>query len=319
MKKIFTLLLAVMLALNTVGVAHAAPTAQGLANACGLPGTCTTQILTIATSTGTLLPAADNTYDVGSASLGYRSGYFDTSVLSPLIIPPAALTLRLAADAQRLMTFTGTSDTDINVSWGDAGVTAVQDFSLIASTADADDDSRLNLCGGGAVSSTRGACLALSGNEDSVSGDASVTTGAEAGSSFFVKLFASGGTFQINNSSDVAMWDVSEATGVLRNLTGGGDIGLSLTGTTLRIQEATAASKCMGTATANGVTAVPVATTCVETTSRIFISRTSAVAAGVTEPGCWATNIVNDTSFDLDCNDAAEDSTFNWIIINEAA
>lgn len=93
----------------------------------------------------------------------------------------------------------------------------------------------------------------------------------------------------------------------------------SASGQTLALQEATAASTCMGTATANGTNAVTVSTTCALTASRIFISRTSAVAAGVTEPGCWATNIVNATSFDLDCNDAAENSTFNWIIFQEAA
>lgn len=97
-----------------------------------------------------------------------------------------------------------------------------------------------------------------------------------------------------------------------------GDVVLSASGS-LRYQEATAGTKCMGTVTANGTTAVPVSTTCALTASRIFISRTSVVAAGVTEPGCWATNIVNATSFDLDCNDAAEDSTFNWFIVNESA
>ncbi len=92
----------------------------------------------------------------------------------------------------------------------------------------------------------------------------------------------------------------------------------STSGGTLSLQEATAGTKCMGTATATGTTAATVATTCAKTGARIFISRTSAVAAGVTEPGCWATNIINNTSFDLDCNDAGEDSTFNWIIFHES-
>ena len=75
---------------------------------------------------------------------------------------------------------------------------------------------------------------------------------------------------------------------------------------------------CMGTATANGTTAVTVPATCVATGARIVISRTSLVAAGVTEPGCWATNIVAGTSFDLDCNDAAENSTFAYVVFNAA-
>ncbi len=75
---------------------------------------------------------------------------------------------------------------------------------------------------------------------------------------------------------------------------------------------------CMGTTTANGTTAVTVPATCIKTGARVVISRTSLVAAGVTEPGCWATNIVAGTSFDLDCNDAAEDSTFAYVVFNAA-
>lgn len=97
-----------------------------------------------------------------------------------------------------------------------------------------------------------------------------------------------------------------------------GDLSLVASGKTIEIETGTAASACAGSVTANGVTAVTVSTTCATTGSRIFVSRTSAVAAGVTEPGCWATNIVNGTSFDFDCNDAAEDSTFNWLILHEA-
>ena len=110
---------------------------------------------------------------------------------------------------------------------------------------------------------------------------------------------------------------LTATTGDIRATTG--EIIAATSGKTLALQEATAGDKCMGTATANGTTAVTVSTTCATTASRIFISRTSAVAAGVTEPGCWATNIVNATSFDLDCNDVAEDSTFNWLVIHESA
>ena len=96
------------------------------------------------------------------------------------------------------------------------------------------------------------------------------------------------------------------------------DLNFTVGAATIALQESTAGTKCMGTATANGTTAVPVATTCATTGSRIFISRTSTIAVGVVQPGCWATNIVNATSFDLDCSDTAENSTFDWIIIHEA-
>jgi len=75
---------------------------------------------------------------------------------------------------------------------------------------------------------------------------------------------------------------------------------------------------CMGTTTANGTTAVPVSASCIKAGARVVISRTSLVAAGVTEPGCWATNIVAGTGFDLDCNDAGEDSTFAYVVFNGA-
>lgn len=89
----------------------------------------------------------------------------------------------------------------------------------------------------------------------------------------------------------------------------------SASGQTLSLQEATAGTKCMGTVTANGTTAVTTATTCAVTASRIFISRTS-LPSGTAQ--CGVTAIVTGTSFDLDC-DGAETGTFNWLIINEAA
>ncbi len=76
-------------------------------------------------------------------------------------------------------------------------------------------------------------------------------------------------------------------------------------------EDGTAASTCIGTATANGTTAVTTATTCAQTGDYIFIS---ANAADVNTANCWATNIVDGTSFDLDC-DAASTTTFNWMIV----
>lgn len=92
--------------------------------------------------------------------------------------------------------------------------------------------------------------------------------------------------------------------------------GLAISGSgTLSLQEATAGTKCMGTVTATGTTAVVVSTTCAKTTSRIFISRSS-LPSGTAQ--CTTQTIVNNTSFELDC-DGAETGTFNWIIFNESA
>jgi len=87
-----------------------------------------------------------------------------------------------------------------------------------------------------------------------------------------------------------------------------------VTGKTIGIQEATAASKCSGTVTANGSTAVTVSTTCATTGSRILLTRSSAPSGTAI---CWQTNIVTGVSFDLDCS-AAETGTFDWFIIHEA-
>lgn len=94
-----------------------------------------------------------------------------------------------------------------------------------------------------------------------------------------------------------------------------GNVEMSTGGTTIAIQEGTAASACMGTATGNGATGTVVSTTCAKTASRIFISRTSA-PSGTAQ--CWADTIVNNTSFVLDCT-GAETGTFNWMIVQEAS
>jgi len=89
-----------------------------------------------------------------------------------------------------------------------------------------------------------------------------------------------------------------------------------IAGKTIGIQEATSASKCMGSVTFNGTTAVTVSTTCATTGSRIFLTPTSD-PTGATAAYCWVTNIVTGVSFDVDC-DQANDGTANWIVIHEA-
>ena len=262
MKRISKLLIAVLLALNTSGVAYA--------------GTCETKLMPLFTANqatklcqsfgsavnSSLIPAADNTYDLGSSSLGWRTVYGDTSVITPLVSATADLTLQTDADAQRILVWSASSDTQLDelfgdastggqrfefraqtanaadsnvmcltgggdcedhargsflylagadagganagdiylgstddmffqsgtggnialklddsgvlnftpgtaagrtLTWGDGGTTATQALSVLASTSDADDDSTLNLAGGGAVGPTRGASLVLAG------------------------------------------------------------------------------------------------------------------------------------------------------------
>lgn len=128
------------------------------------------------------------------------------------------------------------------------------------------------------------------------------------------------GTATNNNFSlitnDLVRWTVKTDGTLANNATNGSDLSMERTGTTVAIQEATAGSACMGTVTFNGTTAVTKSTTCATTGSRIFLSPTSD-PTGSTAAYCWATNIVNGVSFDVDC-DQANDGTANFIIFHEA-
>ncbi len=179
MKKI--LFLTILLGITSN--AHAITEAQAVSNlmALGMPAALATQVADIASGgvapSQSIIPAADNSYDLGSSSLGWRSVYADTSVLTPLLIPPGDLVVRVDADAQRLHTIGASSDTALTYTFGDAGTTAVQQLTISASTADADDDSSLILAGGGAAGGTRGASITLPGEEVSGGGDITYNTG----------------------------------------------------------------------------------------------------------------------------------------------
>ena len=88
----------------------------------------------------------------------------------------ASMTLRVANDANRLFTYDGASDTALTYTFGDAGVTASQVLTFSASTPDADDDSRLNLAGGGAPGAGRGASISLYGEDTAGGGDVEISS-----------------------------------------------------------------------------------------------------------------------------------------------
>lgn len=95
----------------------------------------------------------------------------------------------------------------------------------------------------------------------------------------------------------------------------GSGLAFTNTGDTLAIDSGTAASACKGTGTHNGTTAVTVSTTCAATGMHVSLTHTSD-PTGSTAAYCWVTNIVNGTSFDVDC-DQANDGAFSWVIIKE--
>jgi hypothetical protein len=212
--------------------------------------------------------------------------------------------LKAANDAQRLLTYAGSSDTVMTLAFGDGGVTAAQTFTVSSSTLDADDDSVMKLSGGGgtAVDGTRGGSLVLYGNEAAgVPGNADIILGGAAAN--FRVIGASGG---------LALIDLEDNGDVM---TVAAEVALSVSGKTLAIQEATAGSACSGTLTANGATPVVTSTTCATTGSRIFTQRTSAETGAV---NVWISAISTGVSFSV-TGEAADTGTYNWFIIHEAA
>lgn len=96
----------------------------------------------------------------------------------------------------------------------------------------------------------------------------------------------------------------------------GGSLALTTAGSTLQLQEGTAASACMGTLTLTAATPVVTSTTCAKTASRIFLTRT-AIDADTT--GDMAVTAISDgVSFSV-TSEASDTGTVNWLIINESA
>lgn len=164
-----------------------------------------------------LIPSADNTYDVGSSSFGWRTGYFDTSIITPLLQSAAGMQIKVDGDAQRLFTFDASSDTALTTTFGDGGTTALQTLFVGAATADADDDSTVTVGGGGAGSAGRGAFAKFQGAE--ATGD--ITLSASSTNSSGVRMLAP--------AASGAFYDFSAAGNSILGFNAGGDITLDAT------------------------------------------------------------------------------------------
>lgn len=240
-------------------------------------------------------------------SLSGKSVAFDAGLLSSA----SSIQLKVDEDAQRLFTFDASSDTALTQTFGDGGTTATQIYSIMASTTDAYDDSTLRLMGGGAFGNSRGGYGRLMGNEvASNGGSVEFFLGDVNTADFKVSLENASSDFIVADTTSGNLFSITNA-GVAVLVAG--DYRIAGAGT-LALQEATAGTKCMGTATANGTTAVVVSTTCATTGSRIMLSRSSAPSGTAI---CWWDTLSNGVSFNLDCN-AAETGTFDWVIFHEA-
>jgi hypothetical protein len=92
---------------------------------------------------------------------------------------------------------------------------AIGDSLLCPSTADGADSVIYNICGGGAASSSRGSCITLNGNESANNGDLTLSSGGQTGSSVYVNIGGSSGSFDVKNSSATTMWSFNGSTGNL--------------------------------------------------------------------------------------------------------
>jgi hypothetical protein len=87
-----------------------------------------------------------------------------------------------------------------------------------------------------------------------------------------------------------------------------------ITGRTVGIQEATAASACSGSVTANGTTPVVITTTCSRTSQRLFLTKTS---TSTVNGSCYQSAVSNNVSTTITCL-ASDTGTYNWMIVHEA-
>ena len=164
----------------------------------------------------------------------------------------------------------------------------------------------LNLVNGAKLMAVDGYKLVL-GAQDGADGGVEVNIEGAVKYTFGESLLTSANAITVTSGAITATSGNLVATA--------GDVVLSTSGKTLRLQEATAGAKCMGGLTATGATPVVTATTCAETASRIFVSRTSAETGAVE---VWVSAISNGVSFSV-TGEAADTGTYNWIIVNEAA
>lgn len=134
--------------------------------------------------TGGNVAADNNVYELArNAANSADINVWKINATDDLVINSSAgdpIILQLEDDAQRTIQFSAASDVAIKATFGDGGTTAVQQLTVSAATADADDDSTLFLAGGGAVAAdgSRGAYISLPGEEVSGGSDIDYVAGA---------------------------------------------------------------------------------------------------------------------------------------------
>lgn len=150
--------------------------------------------------------------------------------------------------------------------------------SIYQNTTDGADSRSITLSSGGSVNAgTRGGFVTLNGNEQGgAPGSATLGAGNASGASATIAATASNGSIVLSINSNT-VWTAAASGTLTSNATNGGDLIFAGTGDTISVQEATAASACMGVATPNGTTPVAVTTSCATSGSRVFFTRVGAI------------------------------------------
>lgn len=119
------------------------------------------------------------------------------------------------------------------------------------------------------------------------------------------------------SGTQLTRWTVQSDGDLSGDATNSGDISLEKSGSTLRVQEGTASTACMGVGTPNGNTNVAITTSCAVAGSRIFYTRLGAI----TNMGVITTTVApNGSGFSFASTGASDTGagTVYWLIIKEA-
>lgn len=195
---------------------------------------------------------------------------------------------------------------------------ATGSVSIRNDTSDGSDNKEILIAGGGAAGATRGGRIWVYGNEVPLLGGAVYLQGGDVASGDIVLKAGNnaGATvdFMVNNLK----WSINNSGHLTSDATNGGDLIFGGSGDTISVQEATAATACMGAATPNGTTPVAVTTSCATTGSRVFYTR----AGAVTNMGTISTTTApSGTGFSF-ASTGASDTLANsviYLIVKESA
>lgn len=141
---------------------------------------------------------------------------------------------------------------------------------------DAADSFLVQISGASAATTSRSGFGQFYGNEfASIGGTVRFQSGDTATGNIDLVATNGAGRVRILSDTGTPTWDIR--TDLTSNATNGGGLIFAGSGDTVSVQEATAASACMGVATPNGTTPVAVSTTCATTGARVFFTRVGAV------------------------------------------